>query len=62
MIGSFRIERRGASSEIGFDHVGDDGARLGKIERCDGRIHLVETLAATQKLGIDRAYLVEHLL
>jgi hypothetical protein len=62
MIGSFRIERRGASSKIGFDHVGDDGARLGKIERCDSRIHLVETLAATQKLGIDRANLVEHLL
>ncbi|MFZ1006993.1 MAG: hypothetical protein WAN65_09160 [Candidatus Sulfotelmatobacter sp.] len=62
MIGSFRIERRGACSEIGFDHVGDDGARLGKIERCDRRIHLVETLAATQKLGIDRANLVEHLL
>jgi hypothetical protein len=39
-----------------------DGARLGKIERCDSRIHLVETLAATQKLGIDGANLVEHLL
>ena len=62
MIGSFRVERRGACSEIGFDHVGDDGARLGKIERCDSRIHLVETLAATQKLGIDCANLVEHLL
>jgi hypothetical protein len=62
MIGSFRIERRGACSEIGFDHVGDDGARLGKIERCDSRIHLVETLPATQKLGIDRANRVEHLL
>jgi hypothetical protein len=62
MIGSFRIERRGAGSKIGFDHVGDDGARLGKIERCDSRIHLVEALAATQELGIDRANLVEHLL
>jgi hypothetical protein len=62
MIGSFRVERRGAGSKIGFDHVGDDGARLGKIERCDSRIHLVEILAATQKLGIDRANLVEHLL
>jgi len=30
MLGSFRIERRGAGSKIGFDHVGDDGARLGK--------------------------------
>jgi len=60
MIGSFRIGRQGG--QVGFDHVGDDGARLGKIERCDSRIHLVETLAATQKLGIDRANLVEHLL
>jgi hypothetical protein len=62
MIGSFRIERRGAGSEIGFDHVGDDGARPGKIQRCDRRIHSIETFAATQKLGIDRANLVEHLL
>jgi hypothetical protein len=62
MIGSFRGGRRDACSQIGFDHVGDDGARLGKIEGCDGRVHLVETLAATQKLGIDRANLVEHLL
>ena len=62
MIGSFRVERQGAGGKIGFDHVGDDGARLGKIERCDSRIHLVETLAATQKLGIDRANLVEYLL
>src|SRR6516162_560427 len=60
MIGSFRVERQGAGGKIGFDHVGDDGARLGKIERCDSRIHLVETLAATQKLGIDRANLVRH--
>ena len=43
-------------------HVGDDGARLGEIEGCNSRIHLVETLAAAQKLGIDRANLVEHLL
>ena len=62
MLGSLRVGRWGATSKIGFDHVGDDGARLGKIERCDSRIHLVETLAATQKLGIDRANLVEHLL
>jgi hypothetical protein len=47
MIGSFRIEWRGASSEIRFDHVGDDGARLRKIQRFDRRIHLVETVAAT---------------
>ncbi|MCP3460945.1 hypothetical protein NLN62_50410 (plasmid) [Bradyrhizobium sp. CCGUVB23] len=62
MFGSFRTERRGAGSKIGFDHVGDDGARLGNIEGCDRRVHLVETLAAAQKLGIDRTNLVEHLL
>jgi hypothetical protein len=61
MLGSFRIERRGAGSQIGFDHVGDNGARLGKIEGCDSWVHLVEPLAAAQKLGIDRANLVEHL-
>jgi hypothetical protein len=43
MIGSFRIERRGVGSKIGFDYVGDDGARLGKIERCDSRIQLEPT-------------------
>ena len=59
MVGSFRIERRGAGSKIGFDHVGDDGARLGKIECCNSRVHLVEALAAAQKLGIDRTDLVE---
>ena len=62
MVGSFRIQRRSACSEIGFDHVGDDGARLDKVECCDRRIHLVETFAATQKLGVDCANLVEHLL
>jgi hypothetical protein len=62
MIGSFWVWQRRASSQIRFDHVGDDDARLGKIEGCDGRIHLIQTLAATQKLGIDRANLVEHLL
>jgi hypothetical protein len=40
-------------------YVGDDGARLDKVECCDGRIHLVETFAATQKLGVDCANLVE---
>jgi hypothetical protein len=38
MIGSFRIERRGACSQIGFDQFGDDGAGLGKIDCCDGWI------------------------
>jgi hypothetical protein len=62
MLYSFRTERRGAGSKIGFDHVGDDGARLCNIEGYDRRVHLVETLAAAQKLGIDRTNLVEHLL
>jgi hypothetical protein len=61
MLGSLRVERRGATSKIGFDHVGEDDARLGDVEGCDGRVHLVETLAAAQKFGIDRTDLVEHL-
>jgi hypothetical protein len=61
MIGSLRVGRRGATSKIGFDHVGEDGARFDDVESSDGRVHLVETLAAAQKFGIDRAYLVEHL-
>ena len=61
MIVSLWVGRRGAPSEVGFDHVGDDGTRLGEVEGGDGRIHLVETLAAAQKFGIDRADLVEHL-
>lgn len=62
MIGSFRVGWQRASSEIGFDHVGEDGTRLGEVEGCNSRIHLIETLAAAQKFGIDRADLVEHLL
>jgi hypothetical protein len=50
MLGSLRVERRGASGKIGFDHVGEDDARLGDVESSDGRVHLVETLAAAQKL------------
>jgi len=61
MLGSLRVERWGATSKIGFDHVGEDDARLGDVEGSDGRVHLVETLAAAQKFGIDRADLVEHL-
>src|ERR1700694_5652613 len=61
MLGSLRVGRWGATSKIGFDHVGEDGARLGEVEGSDGRVHLVETLAAAQKFGIDRADLVEHL-
>src|SRR6266851_2622428 len=62
MDGSLRIGRRGATSKIRFDHVGEDDARLGEVEACDGRIHLVDPLATAQKLGIDRTDLVEHLL
>jgi hypothetical protein len=62
MIGSLSVGRRGAPSKVRFDHVGDDGSRLGEIEGGDGRLHLVETLAAAQQFGIDRADLVEHLL
>src|SRR5260370_22659566 len=47
---------------MGVNKVGKDGARLGKVEGCDRRVHLIETFATTQKLGIDRANLVEHLL
>ena len=61
MLGPLRVERRGATSKIGFDHVGEDDARLGDVEGSDGRVHLVETLATAQKFGIDRADLVEHL-
>ena len=60
MLGSLRVERRGAPSKIGFDHVGEDDARLGDVEGSDGGVHLVETLAAAQKFGIDRADLVEQ--
>ena len=52
MIGSLRVGRRGATSKIGFDHVGEDGARFGEVESSDGRVHLVETLAAAQKLSL----------
>ncbi len=62
VIGSLWVGRRGAGGKVGFDHVGDDGARLGEVEGGDSRIHLVETLAAAQEFGIDRANLVEHLL
>ena len=62
MIGSLWVGRRGAPSKVGFDHVGDDGTRLGEVEGGDGRIHLVETFAAAQQFGVDRADLVEHLL
>jgi hypothetical protein len=62
MIGSFHVGQRGAPSQIGFDHIGDDGTRLGEIEGRYRRVHLVETLPATQKFGVERTDLVEHLL
>ena len=62
MIGSLRVGRQGAPGKVGFDHVGENGARLDEIENCDGRVHLIETFAAAQKFGIDRADFVEHLL
>ena len=62
MIVSLWVGRRGAPSKVGFDHVGDDGTRLGEVDGDNGRIHLVETFAAAQQFGIDRTDLVEHLL
>jgi len=62
MIGSLWVGRRRAPSKVGFDHVGDDGARLGGVEGGDGGMHRAATLAAAQQFGIDRADLVEHLL
>ena len=46
MIVSLWVGRRGAPSKVGFDHVGDDGTRLGEVDGDNGRIHLVETFAA----------------
>src|ERR1700726_4653424 len=63
MISSHRVgRRRGATSKIGFDCVGEDVARLGEVEGTDGRVHLVETLAAAQKFGTYRADFVEYFL
>src|ERR1700730_3266846 len=60
MIGSFWQRRRCAGSKKRFDHVGENGARLGEVDSRDGRIHSVEFLAAAQKLGVDRTDLVER--
>ena len=59
--GPLRIGQRGASSEIGYNHVGENGARLGEIEGSEGRVHcdLPEILAPAQQFGIDRTDLVE---
>src|SRR5580700_7228041 len=32
VIGPLRIERQGAGSKTGCNHVGEDGARLGEVE------------------------------
>jgi hypothetical protein len=61
MIGSFWQRRRGAGSKKRFDHVGENGARLGEVDSRDGRIHSVEFLAAAQELGVDGADLVERI-
>ena len=61
MIGSFWQSWRCAGGKKGFDHVGENGACLGEVECRDGRIHSVEVLASAQKLGVDRADLVERL-
>ncbi len=55
------LEWRGTCGKIGFDHAGDDGARLDQIDRSDGRIQLIELLAPAQKLGVDRRDLVQDL-
>src|SRR5258707_15780832 len=60
MIGSFWRRRRGTGSKKRFDHVGENGARLGDVDSRDGRIHSVEFLAAAQKLGVDCANPVER--
>ena len=48
MLGSFRFERLGAGGEVGFDHVGEDDARLGHVDIDDGGLHLVERLPTPQ--------------
>ena len=63
VIGPLRIGRRGASREIGHNHVGEDGPRFGEVEGDEGRVHggLPEILAPAQEFCIDRANLVERL-
>ncbi|MUT24788.1 hypothetical protein GNX14_27090 [Mesorhizobium japonicum] len=62
IIGAFlRLGLRRIDGETAFDHVGEDGARLGKIEGGDGRVHLLERLATAEQLRVDRADLVEEL-
>ena len=52
MIGSLWVGRRGAPSKVGFDHVGDDGTRLGEVEGGDGRIHLEHLTKRLNRLWI----------
>jgi hypothetical protein len=62
VIGPLQIERRGAGSKIRHDHVGEDGARLGKVESDECRVHgdLSKILASSQEFRIDRTNLVER--
>ena len=61
IVGPFRFEWRGAGGKIGFDHIGEDGARLGEVEGRDSGVHLIERLAPPQQFGVDCADVVEHL-
>src|SRR5208282_6863420 len=49
-------------SKIRHDHVGEDGASLGKIEGDECRVHsdLSKILAASEKFRVDCTNLVEH--
>jgi hypothetical protein len=57
-----RVGRRGAGGEIGNNHVGENGARLGNVESSESRIHrgLPEILASPQEFCVYRADLLEH--
>jgi hypothetical protein len=63
VIGLLRVERRGTGCKGRYDHVGEDGASLGKIEGDKCRVHgdLSEILAASEKFCVDGTNLVEHL-
>jgi hypothetical protein len=62
VIGLLRVERRGAGCKVRYDHVGEDGASLGKIEGDECRVHsdLSKILATSEKFGVDGTNLVEH--
>ena len=62
VIGLLRVKRRSTGCKVRYDHVGEDGASLGKIEGDKCRIHgdLSEILAASEKFCVDGTNLVEH--